>query len=57
MIKSFGDLIGQTMEVYVDDIVVKTRWFEGLIRDLREMFDKLKAKCVTPQCHPGFYQC
>lgn len=34
------------MEVYVDDIVVKTRWFEGLIRDLREMFDKLKAKCI-----------
>jgi hypothetical protein len=57
MIKSFGDLIGQTMEVYVDDIVVKTRWFEGLIRDLREMFDKLKAKCVTPQCHLGFCQC
>jgi hypothetical protein len=38
MIKCFS----RTIEVYVDDIVVKTRRSEGLIHDLRETFDMLK---------------
>lgn len=46
MIKCFGNLIGRTVEAYVDDIMVKTRWSEGLVPDLREMFDKLKANGI-----------
>ena len=46
MIKCFSDLIGRTMEAYVDDIVVKTRWFEGHIHDLTETFDRLKANGI-----------
>ena len=26
MLKCFGDLIGRTVEAYVDDIVVKSKW-------------------------------
>ena len=26
MLKCFGDLIGWTVEAYVDDIVVKSKW-------------------------------
>lgn len=43
MIKCFDDLIGRTIEASIDDIVVKTRWSKGLIRGLKETFDKLKA--------------
>ena len=34
MLKCFGDLIGQTIEAYVDDIVVKSKWADHLIADL-----------------------
>jgi hypothetical protein len=46
MIKCFSDLIGRTMEAYVDDIMVKTRRFEGHIHDLIETFDRLKANSI-----------
>ena len=35
MLKCFRDLIGQTVEAYVDDIVVKSKWGDQLVADLR----------------------
>ena len=35
MLKCFGDLIGQTVEAYVDDIVVKCKWANQVIADLK----------------------
>jgi hypothetical protein len=37
------DLQGHDTEAYVDDIVVKTRWQETLLRDLSEAFDSLQT--------------
>ena len=34
MHKCFGDLIKQTVEAYVDDIVVKSKWVDQVIADL-----------------------
>jgi hypothetical protein len=42
----FGDHIGQIIEAYVDDIVVKTRKAVDLVNDLRAMFDCLRANGV-----------
>jgi len=38
MLQVFGDLIGRTVEAYVDDIVVKSRRASGLVADLDETF-------------------
>jgi hypothetical protein len=43
MSKSFGDLIRDKVEVYVDDIVVKTKRGSTLVKDLTLVFDKLRA--------------
>lgn len=37
MIKCFNNLIGKTMEAYINDIIVKTRRIEGLVHDLRDI--------------------
>jgi hypothetical protein len=42
----FRDHIGQTVEAYVDDIVVKTRKAVDLVNDLRIAFDCLRANGV-----------
>jgi hypothetical protein len=42
----FGDHIGQTVEAYVDDIVVKTRKAGDLVNDLHIAFDCLRANGV-----------
>jgi hypothetical protein len=42
MSKTFGDLIRDRVEVYVDDIVVKTKRGSTLVEDLT-LFDKLRA--------------
>ena len=34
MLKCFRDLIEQTIEAYVDDIVVKSKWANQVIADL-----------------------
>jgi hypothetical protein len=39
----FGDHIGQTVEAYVDDIVVKTRKADDLVSDLSIAFGCLRA--------------
>jgi hypothetical protein len=43
MSKTFGDLIRDKVEVYVDDIVVKTRRGSTMVEDLTLVFDKLWA--------------
>jgi hypothetical protein len=43
MSKTFGDLIRDRVEVYVDDIVVKTKRGSILVEDLTLVFDKLWA--------------
>ena len=40
--KVFAELIGKTMEVYVDDMLVKSLQKEDNISDLREMFTLLR---------------
>ena len=46
MLKCFGDLIGRTVEAYVDDIVVKSKWADHLVADLEQTFAKLRANSI-----------
>ena len=46
MLKCFRDLIGQTVEAYVDDIVVKSKWVDQVIADLEQTFVKLQANGI-----------
>ena len=43
MLKCFRDLIGRTVEAYVDDIVVKSKRTDHLVVDLEQTFAKLRA--------------
>jgi hypothetical protein len=43
MSKTFGDLIRDKVEVYIDDIVVKTKRGSTLVEDLTLVFNKLRA--------------
>jgi ribonuclease HI len=43
MSRTFGDLIRDKVEVYVDDIVVKTKRGSTLVEDLTLVFNKLRA--------------
>jgi hypothetical protein len=40
---TLGDLVRDIVEVYVDDIVVKTRESDSLLENLARVFDKLRA--------------
>jgi hypothetical protein len=42
----FGDHIGQTVEAYVEKIVVKNRKADDLVNDMRVAFDCLRANRV-----------
>jgi hypothetical protein len=42
----FGDHIGQTIEAYIDDVVVKNRKVDDLVNDLRTAFDCPRANRV-----------
>ena len=46
MLKCFGDLIGQTVEAYVDDIVVKSKRADHLVAELEQTFAKLQANGI-----------
>ena len=46
MLKSFGDLIERTIEAYVDDIVVKSKWAGHLVTNLEQTFTKLRANGI-----------
>jgi hypothetical protein len=41
MLKCFGDLIRETVEAYVDDIVVKSKKADQLMADLEKTSEKL----------------
>jgi hypothetical protein len=41
MLKCFRDLIGETIETYVDDIIVKSKKADQLMADLEKTFKKL----------------
>jgi len=41
MLKCFRDLIGRTIEAYIDDIVVKSKWADHLMTNLEQTFTKL----------------
>ena len=34
MLKCFGDLIGQTIEAHIDDIMVKSKWADQVVANL-----------------------
>ena len=42
MLKCFDHLIGEVVEAYVDDIVVKTKSASQLVHDLERTFDRLR---------------
>ena len=46
MLRCFGDLIGWTIEAYIDDIIVKSKWADHLIADLEQTFAKLQANGI-----------
>ena len=46
MLKCFGDLIGWTVEAYIDNIMVKSKWADHLIADLEQTFVKLQANGI-----------
>jgi hypothetical protein len=46
--KTFRDLIRDRVEVYVDDIVVKTKRGSTLVKDLTLVFDRLRATRTKP---------
>ena len=46
MLKCFRDLIGRTVEAYVNDIVVKSKWAGHLVADLEQTFEKLWANGI-----------
>ena len=41
MLMCFRDLIGQTVEAYMDDIMVKSKWADQVVADLEQTFTKL----------------
>ena len=41
MLKCFRDLIGRTIEAYVDNIMVKSKWADHLVANLEQTFAKL----------------
>ncbi|XP_026445572.1 uncharacterized protein LOC113346222 [Papaver somniferum] len=45
----FRDLIGKTMEVYIDDMVVKSKQKESHFIDLQKMFDILRGIEANPE--------
>jgi hypothetical protein len=46
MSKTFGDLIRDRVEVYIDDIVVKIKRGSTLVEDLTLVFDRLRPTCT-----------
>ena len=46
MNKTFGDQIRNIVEVYVDDIMVKTKDLSTLVEDLALVFDRLYSTCM-----------
>ena len=54
--KMFKEQLGKTMEVYIDDMVVKSKKAENHLQDLEEAFsilDKFNMKLNPAKCHFG----
>jgi hypothetical protein len=41
MLKCFGNLIGETIKAYMEDIIVKSKKVDQLVIDLKKTFKKL----------------
>jgi hypothetical protein len=41
MLQCFTDQVGRNVEVYIDDIIVKSKKFDNLIADLKQTFINL----------------
>jgi hypothetical protein len=57
MLHFFADQVGGNLEVYVDDVVVKTKKSDDLITDLEETFASLRRfriKLNPEKCIFGF---
>jgi hypothetical protein len=46
MLRCFEKLIGRTVEAYVDDIIVKSKWTDQLVVDLESAFKKLRENGI-----------
>jgi hypothetical protein len=46
MHKTFGDLIRDFVEVYVDDIIIKIKSHSSLLDNLAIVFDRLRSTCT-----------
>jgi hypothetical protein len=46
MLKCFSDLIGETIEAYMDDIIVKSKKVDQLVVDLEKTFKKLQENGI-----------
>ena len=46
MLKCFGDLIGRTVEAYMDDIVGKSKRADQVVANLEQTFAKLRANDI-----------
>jgi hypothetical protein len=46
MLKCFSDLIGETIEAFMDDIIVKSKKVDQLMADLKETFEKLQENDI-----------
>ena len=53
MLKCFEDLIGRTIEAYVDNIAVKSKQADQVIADLEQTFVKLRANGI--KLNPEIY--
>ena len=42
----FRGLIGRTIEAYVDDIMVNSRWADQVVANLKQTFAKLRANDI-----------
>ena len=51
MNKMFAPQIGRNVQVYVDDMLVKSRWEEDHLKDLKETFDTLRS--YNMKLNPG----
>jgi hypothetical protein len=46
MLTIFGDLIGWTVEAYINDIVVKSKQAGHLVANLKQAFERLQANHI-----------
>jgi hypothetical protein len=55
MVNCFGKIIEETVEAYVDDIVVKSKKTDQLMADLEKTFDRLQANGIKLNLEKCFF--